>query len=97
MDDRDSAAFMPKGIVVDSTILVKAKKPNIRWPKSVIYEAHVRGLTMQHPLIPEDIRGTFAALSDPALISHLHKIGVTAIELLPIHAFTQDHYLIEKI
>ncbi len=96
MDDRDSAGFMPKGIVVDSTILVKAKKPNIRWPKSVIYEAHVRGLTMQHPLIPEDIRGTFAALSDPALISHLHKIGVTAIELLPIHAFTQDHYLIEK-
>lgn len=96
MDKRNSAAFMPKGIVLDTQVLVKARKPNIRWPKSVIYEAHVRGLTMQHPLIPHDIRGTFAALSDSALISHLHQIGVTAIELLPIHAFTQDHYLLEK-
>lgn len=96
MDKRDSAAFMPKGIVIDSAILAKAPKPNIRWPKSVIYEAHVRGLTMQHPLIPQDIRGTFAALSDSALISHLQKIGVTAIELLPIHAFTQDDYLLKK-
>ena len=96
MDNRDSATFMPKGIVVDPATLVKVKKPNIRWPKTIIYEAHVRGLTMQHPLIPDDIRGTFAALSDTALISHLQKIGVTAIELLPIHAFTQDHYLLEK-
>lgn len=96
MDKRDSAAFMPKGIVIDPATLVKAKKPNIRWPKTIIYEAHVRGLTMQHPLIPNDIRGTFAALSDSALISHLQKIGITAIELLPIHAFTQDHYLLEK-
>ncbi len=96
MDKRDSAAFMPKGIVIDKAILAKAPKPNIRWPKSVIYEAHVRGLTMQHPLIPQDIRGTFAALSDSALISHLQKIGVTAIELLPIHAFTQDDYLLQK-
>ena len=96
MDKRDSAAFMPKGIVIDPATLVKAKKPNSRWPKTIIYEAHVRGLTMQHPLIPNDIRGTFAALSDSALISHLQKIGITAIELLPIHAFTQDHYLLEK-
>lgn len=96
MDKRDSAAFMPKGIITDPNILVKARKPNIRWPKTIIYEAHVRGLTMQHPLIPNDIRGTFAALSDSALITHLQKIGVTAIELLPIHAFTQDHYLLEK-
>ena len=96
MDKRDSAAFMPKGIVIDPATLVKAEKPNIRWPKTIIYEAHVRGLTMQHPLISNDIRGTFAALSDSALISHLKKIGITAIELLPIHAFTQDHYLLEK-
>lgn len=96
MDGRDSAAFMPKAIVTDPASLVKAKKPNIRWPKTIIYEAHVKGLTMQHPLIPDDIRGTFAALSDSTLISHLQKIGVTAIELLPIHAFSQDHYLLEK-
>ena len=96
MDGRDSAAFMPKGIVIDPATLVKAPKPNVRWPKTVIYEAHVKGLTMQHPLIPSDIRGTFAALSDSALISHLQKIGVTAIELLPIHAFSQDRHLLEK-
>lgn len=96
MDKRDSATFMPKSIIIDPSILVKTKKPHIRWPKTIIYEAHVKGLTMQHPLIPNDIRGTFAALSDSALINHLQKIGVTAIELLPIHAFTQDHYLLEK-
>ncbi|BCM24298.1 glycogen debranching protein GlgX [Methyloradius palustris] len=96
MDERDSASFMPKAIVIDPATLVKSKKPNIRWPKTIIYEAHVKGLTMQHPLIPHDIRGTFAALSDSALISHLQKIGITAIELLPIHAFSQDRHLLEK-
>ena len=96
MDDRDSAPFMPKAIVVDCNVLVSVAKPNIHWPKSIIYEAHVKGLTMQHPLIASDIRGTFAALSDPSLISHLQKIGVTAIELMPIHAFSQDRYLLEN-
>ncbi|MDI1310378.1 MAG: glycogen debranching protein GlgX [Methylotenera sp.] len=96
LDGRDSAAFMPKAIVIDPAVLVKAKLPNIKWPKTVIYEAHVKGLTMQHPLIPNDIRGTFAALNAPALINHLQKIGVTAIELLPIHAFSQEHYLLDK-
>ncbi len=96
MDERDSSMFMAKAIVVDSKILVKAKKPNIHWPKSVIYEAHVKGLTMMHPLIHNDIRGTFAAIGDLAIINHLQKIGVTAIELLPIHAFTQDRHLLEK-
>ncbi|HEY0269346.1 MAG TPA: glycogen debranching protein GlgX [Methyloradius sp.] len=96
MDERDSAHFMPKAIVIDPKILVKNPKPNIRWPKTIIYEAHVKGLTMRHPLIPDNIRGTFAALSDSALISHLQKIGITAIELLPIHAFTQDRHLLER-
>lgn len=96
LDSRDSAAFMPKAIITDPTVLIKAKLPNIKWPKTVIYEAHVKGLTMQHPLIPNDIRGTFAALTSPALINHLQKIGVTAIELLPIHAFSQEHYLLDK-
>ncbi|OAM51477.1 glycogen debranching enzyme GlgX [Methylovorus sp. MM2] len=96
MDERDSAAFIPKAIVVDPGILVKSPKPNIRWPKTIIYEAHVKGLTMRHPLIANDIRGTFAALSDSAIISHLQKIGITAIELLPIHAFSQDRHLVEK-
>ena len=96
MDERDSAVFMPKGIVINSKVLVKANKPNIYWPKSIIYEAHIKGLTMQHPLIHNDIRGTFAALGDLAIVNHLQKIGVTAIELLPIHAFSQDRHLVEK-
>jgi glycogen operon protein len=96
MDLRDSAAFMPKAIVVGPEILAKAERPNIRWPKTIIYEAHVKGLTMQHPLIPHDIRGTFKALADPILIAHLHRIGITAIELLPVHAFLQDRHLLEK-
>src|SRR5450830_1740117 len=96
MDERDSAHFMPKAIVIDSQTLVKVPKPNNRWPKTIIYEAHVKGLTMLHPLIPNDIRGTFAALSDSAIINHLQKIGITAIELLPIHAFSQDRHLLEK-
>ncbi len=96
MDIRDSAKFMPKGVVVDPQTLIKLPKPYIRWPKTIIYEAHVKGLTMRHPLIPNDIKGTFAALADPVIIDHLHKVGVTAIELLPIHAFMQDRHLLEK-
>ncbi len=96
MSELDSAPYVPKAMVVDPCILTKSNKPYNHWPKTIIYEAHVRGLTMTHPLIPDDIRGTFAALADPALIAHLHQIGITAIELLPIHAFTQDHHLVEK-
>lgn len=96
MDDRDSAPFMPKAIVVDPAPLTKSGKPQVKWPKTIVYEAHVKGLTMKHPLIPEDIRGSFAALSDPALIDHMHRIGITSLELLPIHAFAQDRHLIER-
>jgi isoamylase len=68
----------------------------VAWPKSIIYEAHARGLTMLHPMIPDNIRGTFAALARPEIIDHLASLGVTALELLPIHAFAQDHHLLEK-
>ncbi|MCB4810539.1 glycogen debranching protein GlgX [Methylovorus menthalis] len=96
MDDRDSAPFMPQAIVVDPAPLTKSGKPQVKWPKTIVYEAHVKGLTMKHPLIPDDIRGSFAALSDPALIDHMHRIGITSLELLPIHAFAQDRHLIER-
>lgn len=59
----------------------------------MIYEAHVKGLTQLHPGIPEEIRGTYAALAHPALIEHLAKLGVTAIELMPVHQFVRDHRL----
>lgn len=96
MDLRDSAKFMPKAIVVDPKIFTQSAKPHNRWPKTIIYEAHVKGLTMRHPLVPNDIRGTFAGLADPSIIAHLHRVGITAIELLPIHAFMQDRHLLEK-
>jgi isoamylase len=95
-NDSDSAAFMPKAQVVAPGIWVKEPRPMVLWPKTVIYEAHVRGLTMRHPLIPNDVRGTFAALARPEMLEHYAKIGVTTLELLPIHAFAQDSHLLDK-
>ncbi|MEJ1157155.1 glycogen debranching protein GlgX [Prosthecomicrobium sp. N25] len=95
MDERDSAAFMPKARVV-SDRMSPVNRPGVPWPKAVIYEAHVRGLTMQHPDIPERQRGTFAALSSPALLNHLHRIGVTVVELMPVQAFLQDQHLVDR-
>lgn len=95
-DERDSAAFMPKARIIGPDILTKSKRPMTPWPQTVIYESHVRGWTMRHPVVPDDIRGTFAALGHPKAIEHLHRIGVSAIELLPVHAFVQDRHLQER-
>jgi isoamylase len=96
MDERDSAPFVPKARVTPPLRLVATRHPRVAWPKSIIYEAHARGLTMLHPMIPEEIRGTFAALSRSEIIDHLTSLGVTALELLPVHAFAQDRHLLEK-
>ncbi|WP_370894105.1 glycogen debranching protein GlgX [Janibacter sp. GXQ6167] len=72
------------------------RPPRHEYHESVIYEAHVRGLTMTHPDVPDEIRGTYAALAHPAIIDHLTKLGITAIELLPVHQFVQDTFLQEK-
>jgi isoamylase len=72
------------------------RPPHRQYHESVIYEAHVRGLTMRHPDVPEEIRGTYAALSHPAIVDHLKTLGVTAIELMPVHQFVQDQVLLEK-
>ena len=63
--------------------------------ESVIYEAHVRGLTMRHPGVPDELRGTYAGIAHPAIIDHLSELGVTAIELMPVHQFIHDHRLHE--
>ncbi|MDQ0304583.1 glycogen debranching protein GlgX [Ancylobacter polymorphus] len=96
MDARDSAPFMPKARVVAGTPMAATQHPRISWAKTVIYEGHVRGLTMRHPLVPESIRGTFTALGQPEFIDYIAKLGVTALELLPVHAFTQDRHLIDR-
>ncbi|MCJ2082860.1 glycogen debranching protein GlgX [Methylobacterium sp. J-090] len=97
IDRRDSAAYMPRGVVTAPEVPNLATKP-VRRPlaQTVIYEAHVKALTQLHPDVPEAARGTYAALAHPAIIEHLLKLGVTAIELLPIQAFADDRFLVDK-
>ena len=96
-DPRDSAPFMPKAVVVDPDFDWDSDRAlHTRWQDSVVYEAHVRGLTMRHPGVPEADRGTFRGLASPPVIEHLQSLGVTAVELLPVHAFANDQFLVEK-
>jgi isoamylase len=96
-DRRDSAPGMIKGIVTDDSFnWADDRPPNVPWSDTVIYEAHLRGLTMLCEDIRPNERGTFAALGEPKIIDHLRRLGVTAIELLPIHAFVQDRLLLKK-
>jgi isoamylase len=93
----DSAPFIPKSVVVDSRYNWEGdRNPKIPYHKSVIYEAHVKGLTKLHREIPEEIRGTYAALAHPVIIQYLLDLGVTAIELMPVHHFVVDRHLKEK-
>jgi len=89
MDTRDSAQFVPMSVVTNYAPR-DIHRPNTPWSQTVIYEAHVRGLTARHPQIDPAIRGTYAALGHPAVIAHLQRVGATAIELLPIHQFVTE-------
>ncbi|OYV58279.1 MAG: glycogen debranching enzyme, partial [Acidiphilium sp. 21-62-4] len=96
-DRRDSALAMPKAIVTDpSAVWGEHRRPRRGWSETIIYEAHLRGLTKCNPGIAPERRGTFAALQDPALVEHLVNLGITAIELLPVHAYLQDRFLVER-
>jgi isoamylase len=96
-DDRDSAPFMPKCRVADPAFTWGRPAADPRpWEELVVYEAHVKGLTRDHRGIPESIRGSFAALGTDAVTAPLRELGVNAIELLPVHAFVDDRYLVEK-
>jgi len=96
-DKRDSARFMPKCRVVESAFTWgRGRRPQTPWERTVIYETHLRGFTMQHPAVPQEFRGTFSGLMQHEVIEYIRSLGVTAIELLPIHAFVDDSYLIEK-
>lgn len=95
-DDRDSAPFMPKAVVADPDFDWDADCAlRHRWEDTLIYEAHAKGLTMRHPRVPDGDRGTFAGLASDAVLDHLTRLGVTAIELLPIHGFVHDRHLVE--
>jgi len=95
--DSDSAAYIPKAVVIDNRFDWEGdKRPDISYDDTVIYEAHVKGLTKLHPDIPEEIRGTYAAVGHEVTIAHLKKLGVTAIELMPVHDFLSDRSLQDK-
>ena len=96
-DRRDSAFVMPKCVVIDPAVTWGADlPPQVPWPDTIVYEAHVKGMTALHPDLPSQMRGTFGGLADPRAIDHLVKLGVTAVELMPIQSFFDDRYLTEK-
>jgi isoamylase len=95
-NDLDSAPHTMTSVVVNPYFdWADDRAPRIEYHKTVIYEAHVKGLTMTHPDLPEEIRGTYAALAHPSVISHLVELGVTTLELMPVHQFIQDHRLMD--
>jgi glycogen operon protein len=96
-DDRDSAPFVPKSVVVDPYFDWRNDSQlHIPWHETIIYELHVKGFTMLHPEIPADLRGTYAGLAHPAAIDYLKKLGITSVELMPIHHSVADRHLLER-
>jgi glycogen operon protein len=96
-DRRDNASAMPKCIIVESAFTWgDDKRPLVPWDRTIFYELHVKGYTINHPGVQPALRGTFAGLADPAVISYLNELGVTTLELLPVHAFVDDRILVEK-
>ena len=96
-NDADSAPYVPKSVVVNPFFdWGSDRSPRIPYHETVIYEAHVRGLTMAHPEIPSELRGTYTGLAHPVMIDHLKRLGITAVELMPVHEFLNDHHLQDK-
>src|SRR5579883_1862366 len=96
-DDRDSAAHAPLAAVVDTAFTWgDDRPPRTPWHKTLIYEMHVKGFTMRHPGVPEKLRGTYAGLASDAVIKHLLDLGVTAVELLPVHHHLNDRHLTDN-
>jgi glycogen operon protein len=96
-DDRDSAGAMPKCVVVDPAFTWgDDRAPRTPWNRTVIYECHVRGMTKLHPLVPEYKRGTFLGIASDPVIDHLTSLGVTAVELMPVHQYLPERDLIDK-
>ena len=96
-NDDDSAQSVPRGVVVEESFdWGDDAAPRTPLEDTVVYEVHVKGFTKTHPDVPEEIRGTYAGLAHPAAIEHLTALGVTAVELLPVHQFVQDSHLAEK-
>ena len=96
-EEQDSAPHMSKSVVISPYFdWDNDRHPRTPYNESVIYETHVKGLTQTHPGIPEDVRGTYAGLGHPVMIEHFKKLGVTAVELMPVHQFVHDSHLVER-
>ncbi|MGE3403993.1 MAG: glycogen debranching protein GlgX [Vicinamibacterales bacterium] len=96
-DDRDSAAVAPLAAVIDTAFTWgDDRPPRTPWHRTVIYEMHVKGFSQLHPLVPEPLRGTYEALTTEAALDHLTKLGVTAVELMPVHHHSYDRHLVER-
>ena len=96
-DERDSAAFAPLAVVIDPAFTWgDDRPPRTPWHKTLIYELHVKGFTQLHPEVPERLRGTYAGLASAPAIRHLTELGVTAVELLPVHHFLDDRHLSDR-
>src|SRR5690606_37475520 len=95
-DTRDSSPFIPKCQVIDPAFTWGRRPGQRPWHETITYEMHARGFTMRHPEVAPAIRGTFSGLSAAPVVDYLRDLGVTAIELLPIHAFVHDRHLVER-
>ena len=96
-NDLDSAPFVAKSVVISPFFdWGHDRRPNTPWHRTVVYETHVKGFTQRHPEIPPEIRGTYAGMAHPVSVQYFQKLGITAVELLPVHQFVQDSTLAEK-
>ena len=97
IDDEDSAPAMPRSVVIDRSFdWEDDRPPAVPWSETVIYEAHVKGFTELHPEVREDLRGTYGGLASEAAIAHLRDLGVTAVELMPVHQIADESFLHER-
>jgi glycogen operon protein len=96
-DERDSAPYVAKGQVIDPAFTWgRAGRPGIPWGRTIVYELHLRGFTKRHPSLPEPLRGTFSGLGHHEIVEYLRRLGITAVELMPVQAFVDDRYLLDK-
>ena len=103
-DDRDSAPGMPKSVVVDTSFdwegdhqpSASDRRLRTPWDGGVIYEAHVKGMTARHPDVPENLRGTYAGLATEPVVDYLKQLGISTLELMPVHHFLDDRHLVDR-